>query len=50
MTTKLIKKDGTYDGRAIEGRQSKGKSLHPKKTDNQFQKATKTHNKSGKKV
>ena len=48
MATKPIKKDGTYDNRTKEGRQSKGKTLHPKKTKQQMGQALKTKNKPGK--
>jgi len=48
MAAKTIKKDGTYDNRTKEGRQSKGKTLHPKKTEKQMEKALKTKNKPGK--
>jgi hypothetical protein len=45
---KNIKKDGVYDGRGTAGRQAKGKSLHPKKTEKQMSKSLKTKNKHGK--
>lgn len=48
MATNPVKKDGTYDNRTKEGRQSKGKSLHPKKTEKQMERALKTKNKPGK--
>ena len=48
MAAKTIKNDGTYDNRTKEGRQSKGKTLHPKKTEKQMDRALKTKNKPGK--
>ncbi len=48
MAAKTIKKDGTYDKRNKEGRQSKGKTLHPKTTEKQMEKALKTKKKPGK--
>lgn len=43
-----IKKDGTYDGRTKDGRQSKGKSLAPKTTEKKMTKALKNTKKPGK--
>jgi len=48
MATKPIKKDGSYDNRTKEGKQSKGKTLNPKKTEKQMEKGLKTKNKPGK--
>jgi hypothetical protein len=46
-----IKKDGTYDGRKNDGgRPAKGKPLHPKKTQQQMERALKTKNDPGKKI
>ncbi len=45
---KKLKSDGTYDGRTKEGRQAKGKQLHPKKTEKQMEKALTNKQKHGK--
>lgn len=37
--SKTVKEDGNYDGRNKQGRQSKGKGLHPKKTEKDMDKA-----------
>ena len=42
---KDIKKDGDYDGRKEPGRQADGKPLHPKKTEEQMNKALKNKKK-----
>ena len=48
---KTIKKDGTYDGRKNDGgRPAKGIPLHPKKTQQQIERALKTKNDPGKKI
>jgi len=49
MAAKTIKKDGTYDKRKKPGRQANGKTLHPKQTKEQMEKALKPKNKPGKK-
>lgn len=37
--TKPIKSNGTYDGRTKESRQSKGKTIAPKTTEKNMEKA-----------
>ena len=48
MATKPIKKDGSYDNRTKEGRQSQGSTLHPIKTKQQMENALKPKNNPGK--
>lgn len=43
-----IKKDGTYDGRTVAGRQSKGKTNQPKTTVAKMEKGLKNNKKNGK--